>query len=80
TAKGVVFLLLEDETGAINVIVGPELYKAERTTVRGEPIVRIRGRLERHDRVVNLIAREVHRLPRDLRGRAPGRMRSKSWG
>ncbi|MCW2922703.1 MAG: polymerase alpha subunit, partial [Thermoleophilia bacterium] len=42
TAKGVVFLLLEDETGAINVIVGPELYKAERTTVRGEPIVRIR--------------------------------------
>ncbi|MCB0879586.1 MAG: error-prone DNA polymerase, partial [Thermoleophilia bacterium] len=80
TAKGVVFLLLEDESGAINVIVGPELYKAERTTIRGEPILRIRGRIERHDRVVNLVAREVHRLPKDLRGRSPRRMRSKSWG
>ncbi len=79
TAKGVVFLLLEDETGAINVIVGPELYKAERTTIRGEPILRIRGRIERHDRVVNLVAREVHRLPRELRGRSPRRLRSKSW-
>ncbi len=80
TAKGVVFLLLEDEAGAINVIVGPELYKAERTTIRGEPILRIRGRIERHDRVVNLVAREVHRLPKELRGRAPRRLRSKSWG
>jgi error-prone DNA polymerase len=80
TAKGVVFLLLEDESGAINVIVGPELYKAERTTIRGEPILRIRGRIERHDRVVNLVAREVHRLPKDLRGRAPRRMRGKAWG
>jgi error-prone DNA polymerase len=80
TAKGVVFLLLEDGTGAINVIVGPELYKAERTTIRGEPILRVRGRIERHDRVVNLVAREVHRLPRELRGRSPRRMRGKRWG
>jgi error-prone DNA polymerase len=80
TAKGVVFLLLEDETGSINVIVPPELYKAERTTIRGEPMLRVRGRLERHDRVVNLVALEVHRLPPELRGRSPKRMRSKSWG
>jgi error-prone DNA polymerase len=79
TAKGVVFLLLEDESGALNVIVPPDLYKAERTTIRGEPILRIRGRIERHDKVVNLVAREVHRLPKDLRGRSPRRMRSKSW-
>jgi error-prone DNA polymerase len=80
TAKGVVFLLLEDETGAVNVIVGPELYRSSRTTIRGEPILRIRGRLERHDRVVNLVAREVHKLPRELRTRAPRRMRGKAWG
>jgi error-prone DNA polymerase len=80
TAKGVVFLLLEDESGAINVIVGPELYRAERTTIRGEPILRVRGRIERHGRVVNLVAREVHRLPAKLRDRAPGRLRGKSWG
>ena len=75
-----VFLLLEDETGSINVIVPPELYKSERTTIRGEPMLRVRGRLERHDRVVNLVALEVHRLPPELRGRSPKRLRSKSWG
>lgn len=80
TARGVVFLLLEDGTGAVNVIVGPELYKAERITIRGEPIMRVRGRIERHGRVVNLVAREVHRLPKELRGRSPGRMHSRSWG
>ncbi|MCW2956781.1 MAG: dnaE [Thermoleophilia bacterium] len=80
TAKGVMFLLLEDETQSINVIVSPELYKAERTTIRGEPILRVRGRLERHDRVVNLIATEVHRLPADLRGRTPTRLQAKSYG
>ena len=80
TAKGVVFLLLEDETGSINVIVSPELYKAARTAIRGESILRVRGRLERHERVVNLVAREVHRLPKELRTRSPSRMRSKSWG
>lgn len=80
TAKGVVFLLLEDETGQVNVIVTGDLYRAERTAVRGEPILRVRGRIERHDRVVNLVATEIHRLPKELRGRSPSRMRSKSWG
>lgn len=79
TAKGVVFVLLEDETGAINVIVGPELYKAQRITIRSEPILRIRGRIERHGRVVNLVAREVERLPQQLRARAPRHMRGKAW-
>ncbi|MCW2961274.1 MAG: polymerase alpha subunit, partial [Thermoleophilia bacterium] len=80
TAKGVMFLLLEDETQSINVIVSPELYKAERTVIRGEPILRVRGRIERHGRVVNLIATEIHRLPRELRGRSPKKLRSKSFG
>jgi error-prone DNA polymerase len=80
TAKGVVFLLLEDETDVINVVVNPALYKAERVAIRNEPILRVRGRIERHGKVVNLVAREVHRLPADLRGRAPRRMRGKAWG
>jgi error-prone DNA polymerase len=80
TAKGVVFLLLEDESGAINVIVGPGLYTAQRTTIRGEPILRVRGRIERHGKVVNLVAQQVHRLPKELRGRSPRRLRGKAWG
>ncbi|MBC7461049.1 MAG: DNA polymerase III subunit alpha [Thermoleophilia bacterium] len=80
TAKGMVFLLMEDETGQLNVIVSPQLYKEQRTTIRGEPMLRVVGRLERHDRVVNLVAREAHRLPRELRERSPKRMKAKNFG
>jgi error-prone DNA polymerase len=47
TAKGVVFILLEDEHGTINLIVPPDLYDRERLTVRTEPLVLAHGRLER---------------------------------
>jgi len=47
TAHGVVFLLLEDETGTINIVVGPELYERARSLVRAEPLLVVTGRLER---------------------------------
>jgi error-prone DNA polymerase len=43
TAKGYIFLLLEDETGLTNVIVKPDLYEAERSVVRGELYVCVEG-------------------------------------
>jgi error-prone DNA polymerase len=64
TAKGVTFMLLEDEHGAINVIVGPPVYQAHRLTVRAEPMVRVEGRLEHRDGVTNVVATAVHRLER----------------
>jgi error-prone DNA polymerase len=48
TASGVVFMLLEDEHGTINLIVPPRLYERSRLTVRTEPLVLAVGRLERH--------------------------------
>jgi error-prone DNA polymerase len=48
TAKGVVFLLLEDETGTVNLIVPPSIYERDRLAVRTEPLVLAEGRLERH--------------------------------
>jgi error-prone DNA polymerase len=48
TAKGVVFLLLEDETGTVNLIVPPQIYERDRLAVRTEPLVLAEGRLERH--------------------------------
>jgi error-prone DNA polymerase len=48
TASGVVFMLLEDEHGTINLIVPPWLYERSRLTVRTEPLVLAAGRLERH--------------------------------
>src|SRR5207247_5104957 len=48
TAKGIVFMLLEDEHGTINLIVPPAVYERHRLTVRTEPLVLAAGRLERH--------------------------------
>jgi error-prone DNA polymerase len=47
TAKGIVFLLLEDEFGTVNLIVPPQVYDRHRLTVRAEPLVMTEGRLER---------------------------------
>ena len=47
TAKGIVFLLLEDEFGTINLIVPPDLYEVNRLTVRSEPLLLCEGRLEK---------------------------------
>jgi error-prone DNA polymerase len=56
SAKGFVFLLLEDEFGLANVIVRPDLYERQRTVVRGSPFLIIRGRLELRDGTTNISA------------------------
>ena len=62
TAKGFVFLLLEDEYGMANVVVQPGLYTRYRSLVRVEPFIRVRGRLERRDGTTNLLAEEFQAL------------------
>jgi error-prone DNA polymerase len=47
TANGIVFLLLEDEHGTINLIVPAPIYERHRLTVRTEPLVMAEGKLER---------------------------------
>ena len=47
TAKGIVFMLLEDEYGQPNLIVPPQVYEDHRAIVRGEPLILARGRFER---------------------------------
>jgi error-prone DNA polymerase len=59
TAKGYVFVLLEDEAGPINVIVKPPVYERDRSTVRMEPFVMVRGRLQKDGATMNVIAFEV---------------------
>ncbi len=62
TAKGVVFMLLEDESGVANVIVPPPVYERCRLAVRTASFALVSGRLERREDVVNLVATEVERL------------------
>jgi error-prone DNA polymerase len=62
TAKGVVFLNLEDETGLINVICTPDVWQRYRRVARTSPALRIRGRLEREQGVINLLAQRIEAL------------------
>ena len=63
TANGTVFVNLEDETGLINVICPKGVWKRFRTVARGAPALRVRGVLERHQGVTNLVAQRIMRLP-----------------
>ena len=47
TASGVVFILLEDEFGTINLVVPPPVYERHRLTVRTEPLMLVEGKLEK---------------------------------
>ncbi len=59
TAKGIVFLSLEDETGIANLVVMPDVYARCRTVVRGAPFLLARGRVERSGQVVNVKVESV---------------------
>ena len=62
TAKGVVFMLVEDEFGQMNLIVPPPVYERFRPIVRGEPLLIARGRYERVDRNRNVLVTELETL------------------
>jgi error-prone DNA polymerase len=62
TAKGIVFMLLEDEHGQVNLIVPKEVYERHRAVVRGEPLVLVRGRFERVERNRNVLVAELESL------------------
>jgi error-prone DNA polymerase len=64
TAKGFVFLSLEDETGIANVIVTPGLFVRDRWLLVAEPFILVDGILQRQDGVVSVRARRVHALAR----------------
>jgi len=62
TANGVVFMLIEDEFGQVNLIVPPSVYDRYRALVRGEPLILARGRFEKVERNENVLVRELESL------------------
>jgi error-prone DNA polymerase len=62
TAKGVVFMLLEDEHGQVNLIVPSAVYDRHRAAVRAEPLVLARGRYERVGENRNVLVSEIETL------------------
>src|SRR5207249_1586591 len=63
TAKGFVFLSLEDETGISNVIITPGIFEQNRGAVVAGKFVLIEGRLQNVDNVISVKADRVENLP-----------------
>jgi len=60
SAKGVVFLTIEDETGIANIVVWPKIMKTFRREVMGARLVRIEGRIQRSpEGVVHVVAARI---------------------
>jgi error-prone DNA polymerase len=63
TAKGVVFVNLEDETGLLNVICTAAVWRRFRKVARMSPALIVRGMLERYQGVINVVAARIEELP-----------------
>ena len=62
TAKGFVFLTLEDETGVSNIIVTPQIFEQNRSALVDHPFLLIDGILQNQDNVVSVKARSIQPL------------------
>jgi len=59
TAKGFVFLALEDETGMMNITLRPDVYRRYRAVLHRHPLLVIEGRLQVEGLVLNVVARHL---------------------
>ena len=62
TAKGVVFISLEDETGVANAVVASATFERCRMVINQEPTLRITGRLQNRDGVIHIRAEKIEAL------------------
>ncbi|WP_076072482.1 error-prone DNA polymerase [Sphingomonas montana] len=67
SAKGVLFLTIEDETGIANGILWPHKFEAQRRTVLSAAMIGIRGRVQREGTVIHVIADRIMDYTDDLR-------------
>jgi error-prone DNA polymerase len=70
TAKGFVFLSLEDESGIANIIVTPQLFETNRVALVNFPFLLIEGILQHQDNVVSVKARHIQ--PLEMKVESPG--------
>jgi error-prone DNA polymerase len=67
TAKGVIFITLEDETGIVNIVVWPKVFEKNRRTVMTAQFLEVRGRIQREGLVIHVVADELIDLSDELR-------------
>ena len=83
TARGTVFLALEDETAMVNVTLWPDQWARFRSVVRRHALLWVDGDLQREASVVNVVARDVRALPAVARAAGgpepPGGIRAQGY-
>jgi error-prone DNA polymerase len=66
SAKGVMFITIEDETGVANLVIWPKVFEKQRRVVLGSSMLGVKGRIQREGEVVHLVARQLTDLSADL--------------
>ena len=60
SAKGVMFITIEDETGVANLVIWPSLYEKQRRVVLGASLLVVDGKVQREGDVVHIVATRLH--------------------
>jgi error-prone DNA polymerase len=68
SAKGVMFITIEDETGVANLVIWPSLYERQRRIILAAGMIAVQGRIQREGEVVHLVAHHLIDLSADLAG------------
>ncbi|MDH2329118.1 OB-fold nucleic acid binding domain-containing protein [Cereibacter sp. SYSU M97828] len=66
SAKGVMFITLEDETGIANLVVWPKVFETHRRIILGAGMIAVRGRVQREGEVVHHVAYGITDLSQEL--------------
>jgi error-prone DNA polymerase len=66
SAKGVLFITMEDETGIANVVVWQKVFERFRRTILSSSMIAVHGRIQREGEVVHLVAHRIVDLSQDL--------------
>ena len=66
SAKGVMFITIEDKTGIANLVIWPQVFEKNRRVILGSSILAARGRIQREGDVVHLVARHLKDLSAEL--------------
>jgi error-prone DNA polymerase len=68
SAKGVMFITIEDESGVANLVIWPSLYERQRRIILTAGMIAVQGRVQREGEVVHLVANHLTDLSADLAG------------
>jgi error-prone DNA polymerase len=66
SAKGVIFVTIEDETGIANLVVWRKVFLAYRPIVMGAPMIGVKGHIQREGEVVHIVVRQIVDLSADF--------------